>query len=266
MTTSIICDDLEDALINHIIRDIEYVSPGTDIYIGLFTDASPQTDSDPGTEVSGGSYERKNYTAWDAPSTSGSTANTNDIEFVEATGAWGDIRYIGVFDASTSGSFLLRGQLNADKTITTGDTFKISAGDFEWTLSGALSNALSGSIINHVLRNTSMPVSSDNIYVALYTDNPGRADSGTELSGDGYARKNITDWTTPSVGSGSTVNTGEETFPQATASWGEVTHVGVRNAETGGDLLFVGAWDTSKTIDEGDYAKIPAEGLGLKIQ
>jgi len=266
MTESIICDDLEDALINHIIRDIEYTSPGTNIYIGLFTDASVQTDSNPGTEVSGGDYARELYNVWDAPSTSGSTANTNDIEFVEATANWGNIRYIGVFDALTSGSFLLRGQLTADKEITIGDIFKINAKNFEWNLSGALSNALSGSIINHVLRNTSMTVSNNNIYVALYTDDPGRADSGTELSGNGYARKNITSWIAPNSGSGSTVNTNEETFLQATATWGEITHVGVRNDSSAGDLLFVGAWDASKIVGEGDYAKIPAEGLGLKIQ
>ena len=265
MTTGVISNNLENALITHVLRNGEYPSPGTSIYIALFTDATAQDDDNSGTEVSGGNYARVQVTAWDAP-TSGSTANTNAINFPTANASWGNVRYVGIMDDSSSGSLLFWGQLSSDKEVGNGDTFSIDAGDLDLYLGGAISFALSASLINHVLRDTAMTVSGSKVYAALYFDDPTQSDVGTEVSGGaGYSRENATDWFAPV--SGSTGNSSVITFDAASEDWGEVTHVGIRNTESGdpGDLLFSGALDSSKTVGNGDTFRFSASALYITL-
>ena len=54
--------------------------------------------------------------------------------------------------------------------------------------------------------------------------------------------------------SGAGSNNGTITFPAPTANWGVVTHVGVYDATTAGNLLFFGALTTNKTVNSGDAA------------
>jgi hypothetical protein len=98
-------------------------------YVGLFT-AAP-SDTGGGTEVSGGSYAREAVTF----TVSGDLAtNGSAIEWPTATGNWGSITHIAVFDALTSGTMLLYGALATAKTISTGDVLRIPAGDLDITL------------------------------------------------------------------------------------------------------------------------------------
>lgn len=114
---------LENALINAVLRNTAYSSPAT-VYVGLHT-ADP-TDAGTGTEVSGGSYARKSAT-FGAPS-SGTSTTSAAIEFDQATGNWGTITHVGIWDALTSGNLLFHTALDAPKTIDTGDIFKIASG------------------------------------------------------------------------------------------------------------------------------------------
>lgn len=98
-------------------------------YVGLFT-AAP-SDTGGGTEVSGGSYAREAVTF----TVSGDTASNNAaIEFATATGSWGTITHVAVFDASTSGNMICYAALSASKTIETGDVFRLPSGDLDVTL------------------------------------------------------------------------------------------------------------------------------------
>ena len=183
-----------------------------------------------------------------------------------ASADWGTIRYVGILDNSSGGNLLFWGQLTEDKEVGTGDTFSIAAGDMDLYLGGAMAYACSGSIINHVLRNTAMPVSGSKVYAALYFNNPDLDDDGTEVSGSaGYARKNITQWSTPVAGS--TVNIAVEAFGAATSAWGTVTHVGIKNTEgsTGGDLLYFGALTASKNVGNGDTFRFSASALSVTV-
>lgn len=123
------------------------------------------------------------------------------------------------------------------------------------------SNYLENAVINAVLRNTSY-TSPTTVYVGLYTTDPTDADSGTEVSGGSYARTSVT-FDAPS--NGVTQNTADLTFPTATASWGTVTHIGLHDASTGGNLLFHTALDTSKAIDSGDIFKITTGNLTVTL-
>ena len=99
-------------------------------YVGLFT-ADPTDTGSGATEISGNSYTRKAATF----TVSGNTATTSGaIEFDAATGSWGTISHIGIFDASSSGNLLAHSNLSSSKTIGTGDVFRIPAGDIDITL------------------------------------------------------------------------------------------------------------------------------------
>jgi hypothetical protein len=121
---------LENALINGTIRGTTYTAPAT-VYVGLFT--SDPTDAGSGTEVSGGSYARQSA-SFAAPSNGASVTNA-DITFPQATGNWGTVGWIGIFDSLTTGNLMYHTALDAAKTIETGDIFKIASGNLSVTLS-----------------------------------------------------------------------------------------------------------------------------------
>jgi hypothetical protein len=124
-----------------------------------------------------------------------------------------------------------------------------------------MSNYLEGALINAVLRNTSY-TSPTTVYLALYTDDPTDADAGTEVSGSAYARQAIT-FGAPS--NGVSTNSAAIEFPQATGSWGTVTHVGIRDASTAGNLLFHTALDASKAIATGDVFRVASGSLSVTL-
>jgi hypothetical protein len=120
---------LENALINATLRNTSYTSPST-VYVALFT--SDPTDAGSGTECTGGAYARQSAT-FGAPS-DGASSISADVEFPQATGAWGTITHFGIFDASSSGNLLYHGALTASKTIATGDVLKITSSNLTVTL------------------------------------------------------------------------------------------------------------------------------------
>lgn len=98
------------------------------------------------------------------------------------------------------------------------------------------------------------------IYVALFTAAPNDAGGGTEVSGGSYARVAVApadaNWSAPDATGGLTDNVNAITFPTPTASWGSITHVGLFDRPTGGNLLFHGALATAKTVNNGDPAPV----------
>ena len=123
------------------------------------------------------------------------------------------------------------------------------------------SDFLENALINAVLRNTTY-TSPATVYVSLYTTDPTDADTGTEVSGGSYARTAVT-MGAPS--NGVSTNSADVTFPTATGSWGTVTHIGIHDALTSGNLLFHTPLDTSKTIDSGDIFKIASGNLSVTL-
>jgi len=122
-----------------------------------------------------------------------------------------------------------------------------------------MSNYLENALINATLRNTSYTTPTT-VYLALYTDDPTDADTGTEVTGNGYARQSIT-FGSPSNGASS--NTAAIEFPQATGSWGTVSYVGIRDASTSGNLLYHTALDASKAIATGDVFRVAIGSLSV---
>lgn len=124
-----------------------------------------------------------------------------------------------------------------------------------------MSNYLENALINATLRNTSY-TSPTTVYLALYTSDPTDADTGTECSGSGYARQAIT-FGAPS--NGVSTNSAAIEYAQAGNSWGTITHVGIRDALTTGNLLYHTALDASKTIATGDVFRVAAGSLSVTL-
>ncbi|MGA1092257.1 MAG: phage tail fiber protein [Candidatus Nanopelagicales bacterium] len=121
-------DYLENKVMLHVFGGTAYTAPTT-LYLALYTTAP--TDTGGGTELSGSGYARQTvaFTV-----TNDTASNTSAIEFPTATGSWGTIVAVGVFDQLTSGNLLAYGNLTASKTIASGDVFRVPAGDLDITL------------------------------------------------------------------------------------------------------------------------------------
>lgn len=116
-------DFLENALLDHVLRNTAYTQPAG-LFVGLFT--TDPTDADTGTEVSGNGYARTAVSF--AVASGGTAANSANVTFPAATGTQGTITHIGIYDASTAGNLLFHGAVTTAKTISSGDTFQISTG------------------------------------------------------------------------------------------------------------------------------------------
>ena len=104
-----------------------------------------------------------------------------------------------------------------------------------------MSNYLENALINVTLRATSYTAPTT-VYVALFTADPTDADvTANEVTGGSYARTAAT-FAAPS--NGVTTNSADITFPTCTASWGTVSHIGIYDALTTGNLLYHTPLDT----------------------
>jgi len=129
----------------------------------------------------------------------------------------------------------------------------------------AFSDYLENELLDHTLKNLAF-TSPSAVYVALATASFADDNSGTanEISttGTAYARQTAT-FAAASGGSASTSAT--ITFPTATANWGTITHFGIYDASTAGNLLYHGALTASKVIDNGDTFEIQAGNLTVTL-
>ncbi|NDG19067.1 MAG: hypothetical protein EB117_12455 [Betaproteobacteria bacterium] len=125
---------LENKLLDQIFGGVAYTFPAS-IYIGLATTVA--SDGSTFTEISGNNYARvavtRNQTNFPA-AVAGAVSNGTAITFPQASGSWGTIVAVGVFDASTAGNLLAWADLTVSKTIASGDTASFAVGDFDVTL------------------------------------------------------------------------------------------------------------------------------------
>ncbi len=130
-----------------------------------------------------------------------------------------------------------------------------------------MSDYLEDAVLTHIFRNTNYTRPA-NIYVALFTAAPSDSGGGTEVSGGSYARQAVatgasSGWSAPSGGAVS--NSSDINFPQATASWGMVTAVGLFDASSSGNLLFLGNLAASKAVDIDDVFRFLAGDLSVAL-
>lgn len=210
--------------------------------------------------------------------TSHATSNNTEADFGTSGAAWGTASHVGLYDASTAGECWMWLELDTPLVIGNGDPVSFAAGSIGFTLglAGGMSDYLSNKLIDLLFRAEAFtwPAST---YAALYTAAPSNAGGGTEVSGGSYARAAIASslaaWSgTQSAGStaassgtaGRISNNAALNYPAPTAVWGTVTHEGLKDAATAGNLLWWRALATPKTVPSGASAPgHPANTMGI---
>ena len=130
-------DYLEGAVLNHIFEGSAFTQPT--VWVGLSL-ADPLDDGSGLDEPDTGSYARvrpaDNTGRWDVSESSGVTtaANKGVINFPEATGDWGRVTHVCLFDADTGGNLLAHAELTIPRSIMSGDSAKFEIGELEITL------------------------------------------------------------------------------------------------------------------------------------
>jgi hypothetical protein len=118
----------------------------------------------------------------------------------------------------------------------------------------------------NVLRATNITAPAG-VYVGLFSTAPANDNSpGTELSGNGYERQQVT-FGAPAADTGNVrkvSNTTVLTFGPATADWLQAVAFGIWDALTNGNLLYWDSLTTPKTVQNGDKAEYAVGALLVK--
>jgi hypothetical protein len=123
------------------------------------------------------------------------------------------------------------------------------------------SNYLENKLLDHTLGGTAFTQPSG-LYLALSTGSFADDNSGAELSGSNYSRKAMT---FAAASSGSAATSAAVEFDAATGSWGTVSHWGIYDASTSGNLLFHGSFTASKTIATNDILKVASGSITISL-
>jgi hypothetical protein len=124
---------LSNAILDHVLGGGDYTRLAT-VYIALFTTAP--TAAGGGVEVSGTGYARvavaNNNTNFPVASNQ-QKKNGAAIDFGTAGSNWGTIVAAAVMSAANGGDILYWGTLAANKTVNSGDGFRINANNLTLT-------------------------------------------------------------------------------------------------------------------------------------
>jgi hypothetical protein len=101
-------------------------------------------------------------------------------------------------------------------------------------------------------------------YVALFTAAPSDSGGGTEVSTGAYARQAVTFKAATSPG-GTTSNSNIVSFTASGAGFGTVTHIGIFDALSGGNLLWHGQILVSKTVLDGEALRFGEDTIILTL-
>tara|TARA_B100000287_G_scaffold424337_1_gene468810 strand:+ start:79 stop:465 length:387 start_codon:yes stop_codon:yes gene_type:complete len=125
----------------------------------------------------------------------------------------------------------------------------------------AMSDYLEKKVLDYVLRDTAdwAPTA---VYLSLHTADPTDAGTGAEVSGGSYARQAIT-FNAAHATNGTIDNSSVEEFTNMPAC--TVTHIGIWDAASSGNLLFYGAVTASKAVGAGDTISLSAGSLDITL-
>ena len=272
--------DLSTALLNHLLRGVQYVPVAT-YHIGLLTSSS--------VEVSGGGYARAaiandRNSFPDCPLDELPTkTNGVAITFPTATDTWGRITHWAIYDSAIGGTNqrLAVGSIGGSiRLVSGGATVKIPAGslvispamwngDYKDSGLGAIDNPLSKgysdlgegiarSLLDMVFgRVHHTPLSALYVsYGSFYTLAGQSSAYYQEYNAANYARALAT-FSSPI--NGATANVGELTLNTSSINPPYApTHFGIHDAQTAGNLIIRGSIWAAPWVFAGDSVKFPA--------
>lgn len=128
----------------------------------------------------------------------------------------------------------------------------------------AMSDDLERKIGNATLRGVAY-TSPTNVYLALFTTDPTDAGTGTEVSAASYNRKIVSDFTEFTGTTGTSSNTTEIVFDQAQEDWGTVTHGGIYDSLTAGNLMYHTVAGTPEAVTTNNTYKVAAGDLDITL-
>lgn len=152
----------------------------------------------------------------------------------------------------------------------------------------AMTNVLENKLIDFLFRGQALGLAGasaaagtgpTNLYIGLFTANPTDSTTGTEVSGNNYARVTVAstllNWkstqndnlASTTGTNGTTSNTNPITFSPnpSNTGWGTVTGMGIFDSLNGGNLLFFGALTNQKVINVDDVVSFPTGSLTVRI-
>ena len=104
------------------------------------------------------------------------------------------------------------------------------------------------------------------VYVGLSTADPLDDASGlAEPVASGYARVVTSGATWEAAVAGAIQNAAAITFPQASGSWGTISHFALFDALSGGNMIASGALDTPTAITTGQIFRFAAGALDITL-
>jgi len=134
----------------------------------------------------------------------------------------------------------------------------------------ALSDHAENLLLNYLMTGGSVTRPS-NHYLALFTGAPNDAGGGTECSGNGYSRQQI-HFSTASGTGGTTSNDGTTaangtavSFTASGGTFGTITHIGIFDASSSGNMLWHGSISTQKTVADGDTLQFISGAVDLTL-
>ena len=124
----------------------------------------------------------------------------------------------------------------------------------------SLTNAFETSTLSYLLTTGSVTRPTA-WYIALFTSDPtDTGTDGTEVTGYAYARTAVTFSVSGAVGT----NSAAVEFPAASGgNWGTISHIGVMDASTSGNMIIHSALTLAKAINDGDVFRIPTGDLDI---
>jgi len=254
-------DWLEEAVLNHFFRNTPATSPAQ-IFLALYR--TNPTDSDSGVEVTGGAYARQQIMFAAPVNGAGmlTMSNNNSITFPKATADWTaaneTVGFWGVRTAQLGGNLLAYGEFRSDTApnggkyaVLTGDRYNVEPGVISVVLSGRAGAWLQNAIFSHFFRNAPV-VSPSQIFLALFRTDPTIQDIGVEITYPEYNRQ-LASFTAPADSAGFSVirNITTIRFPIPSVNIGAVPFFGLRDAQTGGNLLAFSPWSIAREISAG---------------
>ena len=129
----------------------------------------------------------------------------------------------------------------------------------------SFTNTTETNVLGHIFGSTTFTKPA-NRFVGLFTAAPGETGGGTEVSGGSYARQAAGNFTITAGNPSTATNPSAIEFPTATANWGNITHVGIFDAVTGGTLLAFAPLTTARTVNNGDVFRFPASDLTFTLE
>jgi hypothetical protein len=255
------CDYLESGVLN-VLRGVTFAAPAK-VYLGLFLNDPGETGA-AGTEVSYAGYKRIEIDFSVPADTNGGIGiqNLEDITFPTPVTAAGTITHIGVLDSLSAGNMLARGELVEPLVIGADEPPVFLAGDVLFYLTGNLSKAWKTKVLN-LFRGQS--IQGIEPHFSLWNGSPEA--SGSELSGDNYARVALTFGAPTEQTSGQIIarNSVAVNFNRPSTSWGTWTHSALYSASSSGEPVYIKALTESVELKKGYMPTIAENAIEVGI-